>query len=74
MSNKIPEGRVYSILGIVSAVLSLVILPILFGPAAVILGIIAINKKDKTLGIIAIVLGIVLAIISWIIAVLILNI
>ena len=70
MVDKTPEGRIYSILGIVSAVLSLITLPILFGPVAVILGIIAINKNDKTLGITAIVLGIVLAIISWIIAVL----
>ncbi|HTY44292.1 MAG TPA: hypothetical protein VMC80_03545, partial [Patescibacteria group bacterium] len=68
MTDKVPEGRIYSILGIVSAVLSLIVLPILFGPAAVILGVIAINKKDKTLGIISIVLGIVLAILSWLIA------
>ena len=72
MVYKTPEGRIYSILGIVSAVLSLIIVPVLFGPIAVVLGIIAINKKDKTLGITAIVLGIVLAIISWVIATLIL--
>lgn len=73
MAKKIPEGRIYGILGIVSAVLSLIVLPILFGPAAVILGIIAMNKNDKTLGITAIVLGVVLAVISWILATLLLN-
>lgn len=72
MVDKTPKGRIYSILGIVSAVLSLIVLPILFGPIAVILGIIAVNKRDKALGVTAIILGIILAIISWIIATLIL--
>ena len=60
MAYKKPEGRKYSILGIVFAVLSLVVLPIVFGPLAVIFGIIAVLKDDIKLGITAIVLGVVL--------------
>lgn len=65
VENKTPKGRVYSVLGIVFAVISLIVLPIVFGPLAVIFGIIAIRKNDKKLGEIAIGLGIVLAIISY---------
>ena len=67
MVDKKPEGRKYSILGIVFAILSLVVLPIVFGPLAVIFGIIAVLKDDTKLGITAIVLGVVLAVISTLI-------
>ncbi|MBS3106064.1 hypothetical protein J4419_00165 [Candidatus Woesearchaeota archaeon] len=63
-----PAGRKYSTLGIVFAILSLVVLPIVFGPLAVIFGIIAVMKDDTKRGILAIVLGVVLAVISTIIA------
>lgn len=62
------EGRIYSILGIVFAVLSLVVLPIVFGPIAVILGIIGYLKGDRNLGMTAIVLGVVLSVLSTLIA------
>lgn len=61
------EGRKYSILGIVFAFCSLIVLPIIFGPLAVIFGTIAVLKDDKELGIVAIVLGVVLATISFLI-------
>ena len=59
-----PEGRNYAILGIVFAFCSLIILPIIFGPLAVIFGILAVLKDDSSWGIAAIVLGVVLATIS----------
>lgn len=66
--SSIPEGRTYGILGIVFAVLSLLVLPIVFGPIGVIFGIIGTIKKDVKLGITAIVLSVVLAYISIFIA------
>jgi len=63
------KGRTFSILGIVFAFCSLIVLPIIFGPAAVICGSIGVIKGDRTLGIIAIVLGVILAVISYIIAI-----
>lgn len=67
MVAKKPEGRKYSILGIVFAVLSLVTLPILFGPIAVIFGTAGVLKNDTRLGVIAIVLGVIFAVISTLI-------
>lgn len=58
----------YAYIGIVSAVISLIIAPVVFGPIAVILGYLAMRKGEKQLGLVAVILGIVLAIISWIIA------
>ncbi|MFC1686294.1 hypothetical protein ACFLZZ_04735 [Nanoarchaeota archaeon] len=66
-------GRVYSIVGIVSAILSLVYWPFFFGLVAVAFGIIGIKKGDARLGTIAIILGVVLAIMSYLIGVLILS-
>jgi len=73
MENKETKGRIYSIFGIVFAVLSLIVLPIVFGPLAVIFGIIAIYKKDTKLGIAVIILGVALAVISTLIAMYFLN-
>jgi len=66
--NKENKGRTYSILGIVFAFCSLIVFPIGFGPAAVICGSIGVIKGDRTLGITAIVLGVVLAVLSWLLA------
>lgn len=66
-SKKQNEGRKYSILGIVFAFCSLIVFPIIFGPLAVIFGTIAVLKDDKELGIVAIILGVILATISFLI-------
>ena len=72
-SNNKPAGRKFSILGIVFAVLSLIVLPIVFGPLAVIFGIICVVKNDTVWGIVAIVLGGVMAVISTLIALILLS-
>ena len=41
------KGRIYSIIGLVCAIISLLFIPILFGPAAIILGIIARKKGER---------------------------
>jgi hypothetical protein len=67
VSPKLP-GRKYSILGIVFAALSLVVLPVIFGPVGVVFGVIGTVKNDTKLGITAIVLSVVLATTSTLIA------
>lgn len=67
------SGKTYAYLGIASAVFSLIIAPIIFGPIAVILGYMAWKEGEKTLGTITIILGIVLALISWILAIIFLS-
>jgi len=69
INKKQKEGRKYSILGILFAVLSLIVLPIVFGPLAIIFGVIAVLKGDIKWGIIAIVLGVVLAVVSILLAI-----
>ena len=64
--SKIPARR-YGILSIVFAVLSLIVLPIIFGPLGIIFGIIAVLKGESKLGITGIVLSVVFATISTII-------
>lgn len=56
--------RIYSIIGLISSILSLIFLPIVFGPIAIILGYIARKKGDKNFGLVVITLGITLMIIS----------
>ena len=58
------SGRKYSNLGLVFAILSLVVLPIVFGPLAVIFGVKGYLSGDEKRGILAIILGVVLAVIS----------
>lgn len=62
------KGRRYSNLGIVFACLAWVVLPIVFRPVAVILGVKGYMDGDEKRGIIAIVLGVVFATLSTIIA------
>lgn len=59
-----PKGRNYSRLGLLFAILSLFVLPIIFGPLAIAFGIAGIVKGDKKWGVLVIVLGVVLAVIS----------
>ena len=59
------QKNTLSRLAIIFAGVSLLVLPILFGPAAFVLGLIATIKKEK-LGVLALVLGIVLPAIGMI--------
>ena len=43
-------GRVFTIIGAVCGVIAIVIIPILFGPAGIILGFVGYAKGDKPLG------------------------
>lgn len=60
------KSRKYSNLGIIFAILSMVTLPIILGPIAVIFGVKGYMTGDTKRGTIAIVLGVVLAVISTI--------
>ena len=63
------KGRIYSIIGLVCAIISLLFIPILFGPAAIILGIIARKKGDLNFGLIVIILGAVFMVIGMILGI-----
>jgi hypothetical protein len=65
-------GRTLTIIGFVCAALALLFLPIVFGPAAIVLGIIGWRKGDR-LGIWAAVLGLVTMIAGMAIGVAVLN-
>ncbi|HEU0130204.1 MAG TPA: hypothetical protein VFQ85_04340 [Mycobacteriales bacterium] len=65
-------GRTLSIVGFVCAALSLLFLPIVFGPAAIICGIVAWRKGDR-LGVWAAVAGVVCMIAGMAIGVAVLN-
>jgi hypothetical protein len=60
------KGRVYSVIGLISAIISLLFIPILFGVAAIILGIVARKKGDLTFGLVVIILGAVFMVIGMI--------
>ena len=62
-------GRLEGIIGVVCAVLAIFPIPPVFGIAGVILGLIAINKGAKTLGIVAIVLSSIFLIIGWFVSI-----
>jgi len=62
------RGRKMTNLAIVFACLSWVVLPIVFGPAAVILGIKGYFLGDEKRGIIAVVLGVVFSVASTVVA------
>lgn len=51
------KGRVYSVVGLVCAIISLLFLPVLFGPAAIVLGVVARKKGDVSFGLVVIILG-----------------
>jgi membrane-bound ClpP family serine protease len=56
--------RTYAILGFISAVLSLFIVPELFGSAAIVLGAYTWRKKQGNLGLIVLILGIICMIVG----------
>jgi hypothetical protein len=61
-------GKTFAYIGIICAVASIIILPIVFGPLAIFFGYVSITKGERDMGWIAILLGIVLASISFLIA------
>ena len=62
-------GRTQGIIGIICAVVSLVVLPPFFGVAGIVLGILALKKGQRNLGLIAIILSAVFMVIGGIIGV-----
>lgn len=59
-------GRAWSVVGIVSGALAFVLIPILFGPLGIVLGIVGYRKGDRRLGRVAIIvsaLGLILGIV-----------
>ncbi|ATH63384.1 MULTISPECIES: hypothetical protein [Staphylococcus] len=59
------NALVFIILGWVFSALSLIVLPIIFGPAGIVFGALTISKGKKTHGIIIIVAAIVFAILGF---------
>ncbi|MCF7600397.1 hypothetical protein [Staphylococcus pasteuri] len=59
------KALVFIILGWVFSALSLIVLPIIFGPAGIVFGALTISKGKKTHGIIIIVAAIVFAILGF---------
>jgi hypothetical protein len=68
-----PAGRKYSNIGIILAFVCWIFLPIVFGPLAVIFGVMGYLGGDKKRAIIAMVLGIVFALLSTAVAVIIMG-
>ena len=66
-------GRGLAIAGLVSAGLSVVILPVVLGLVAVVTGILAMKKGERSLGRLAIILGVVLPIVGTALAVVVLQ-
>ncbi|KEO81372.1 hypothetical protein [Tumebacillus flagellatus] len=64
------DPKVFLILGWIFAVVTLFFLPILFGPAAIVMGALAIPRGAKVQGILIIVLAIVFMILSMLLGVL----
>ena len=62
-------GRVQGIIGIVCAVIAIALLPPLFGVAGIILGVLALKKGEKNLGLIAIILSAVFMVIGIILGI-----
>lgn len=67
------DGRKYSNLGILFACLTLITLPIVFGPIGIIFGIKGYLRGDEKRGIFAIVASVVLALVSTFLAMLLMN-
>lgn len=60
------NGSIYSIFGIICAVISLLLLPIVFMPLGIVLGSIGMKKGDKTKGLVAIILSAVFGVMGMI--------
>ena len=66
MMSEQSSSNTFSILAMVLGGLALLVLPIVFGPAAIILGVIALTKKEKlapvglTVGILGLVVGMII--------------
>ena len=62
-------GRTQPILGIISAVIAVLFVPPVFGISRIVLGVMARNKGDKTLGLVAVMLSAVLMVIGMILGI-----
>jgi hypothetical protein len=51
-SNTANPGRVFTIVGLVFGLLAIVFIPILFGPAGIVLGFVGYSKGDRPFGLI----------------------
>jgi hypothetical protein len=60
------KGKTFAYIGIIFAIASVIILPIVFGPLAIICGYISTTRGERDLGRVAMILGIVLAVIGFI--------
>jgi hypothetical protein len=58
------KGTTFAYIGIIFAVASVVVLPVLFGPLALGFGYIATKRGERGLGLVAMILGVVLALIG----------
>ena len=69
-----PRGRGWSIAGIVSGVLAIVVVPILLGPLGVVFGIVGFVRGDRRLGIAAIIVSVLGFVIGLIVGLVLLSI
>ena len=60
------SGGIFSNFGIVFAIISIVVLPIIFMPMGIIFGALGLNKGDKNKGIVAIILSVLFGILGFI--------
>ena len=67
------RGRVFSIIGAVCGVVALLLLPIIFGPAGIILGFVGHAKGDRPLGLIVGIGSIVTTIIGLVLGALVMS-
>ena len=68
-----PSGRGWSIAGIISGVLAVLIVPILLGPLGVVFGIVGLVRGDRGLGIAAIIVSILGFVIGLLVGVVLLS-
>ncbi len=68
-----PRGRGWSIAGIISGVLAIVVVPILLGPLGVVFGIVGLAKGDRRLGITAIIVSVLGFVIGLVVGVILLS-
>jgi len=62
------DGKLYPILGWVFVVLTLIVLPIIFGPAAFVMGVLTFRKRSKVHGIVLMVVSVIVLIIAVILS------
>ncbi|MGH3089909.1 MAG: hypothetical protein ACRDSJ_21725 [Rubrobacteraceae bacterium] len=68
-----PGGRGWGIVGIISGIVAILIIPILFGPLGIVFGIVSLVKGSRGLGIAAIVVGVLGMIIGLVVGAILLS-